>query len=118
MIGNYWKKMIEGKREWRQMQARANALPKDYQIVYDEIQKYMWKFAGGDGMDFIAIFNDLLGLFETGVADGKSALEVTGDDVAEFCDELLRNARTYTGQWHDQLNSNVRKRLAREETDQ
>lgn len=118
MIGNYWKNMIEGKREWRQMQSRAKALPKDYQIVYDEIQKYMWKFAGGDGLDFIAIFKDLLGLFETGAADGKKALEVTGEDVAEFSDELLRNAKTYTGSWHDQLNRNVKNRLGREGTEE
>ena len=83
------------------MQARAKALPNDYQIVYGEIQRYMWQFTAGDGMDIIAILKDLLGLFETGAADGKGALEVTGEDVAAFCDELLRNAKTYTENWRD-----------------
>lgn len=116
MIENFLKKVLGDKKEWRNMEARAKALPRDYQIVYDEIKKYMFKFAGGDGMDIVYILRDLLGLFETGVADGKSALEVTGEDVAEFCDELLRNANTYTENWHDKLNRNVKKRLSSKET--
>ncbi|WP_195908979.1 DUF1048 domain-containing protein [Microlunatus sp. Gsoil 973] len=118
MIENFLKKILGDKKEWRNMEARAKALPRDYQIVYDEIKKYVFKFAGGDGMDMVYLLRDLLGLFETSVADGKRALEVTGDDVAEFCDELLRNANTYTENWHDKLNSSVHKRLAREESDQ
>ena len=41
-------------------------------------------------MDMIPILADLLDLFETGAAEGKRVLEITGEDVAEFCDELLR----------------------------
>jgi DNA-binding ferritin-like protein (Dps family) len=36
----------------------------------------------------------LLDLFETGAADGKRVLDITGEDVAAFCDELLRHAKT------------------------
>ncbi|WP_205843624.1 DUF1048 domain-containing protein [Nakamurella deserti] len=93
------------------MEARAAALPPDYRIVYDEIKGYLWKFSAGGGMDVIAILDDLLGLFETGAADGRGVLTVTGEDVAGFCDELLRNARTYTAAWHDDLNRSVRRRL-------
>ena len=82
MIDNFLKKILGDKKEWRRMEARAAALPRDYQIVYDEIKKYMFRFAAGDGMDMIAILRDLLGLFETSAADGKRALEVTGEDVA------------------------------------
>jgi len=35
--------IIEGKKEWRAHMARVKALPKDYQIVYKEIQKYLFK---------------------------------------------------------------------------
>jgi len=39
----------------------------------------------------------LIELFEVGEADGKHVLKVTGDDVAEFCDELIRSSsQTYT----------------------
>ena len=104
---NFLKKILGDKKEWKRMEARAQALPADYRIVYVESQKYMWKFTAGDGMDIIAILKDLLDLFETGAADGKGVLEVTGEDVAGFCDELLRNAKTYTENWHDELNRDV-----------
>ena len=34
--------IIEGKNEWRAHIARVKELPKDYQIVYKEIQKYFF----------------------------------------------------------------------------
>jgi len=86
--------------------------------VYVEIQKYMWKFTAGDGMDIIAILRDLLELFETAAADGKRVLEVTGEDVAAFCDELLRNAKTYTENWRAALNRDVRDKLREEQAKQ
>ncbi|WP_206431643.1 DUF1048 domain-containing protein [Deinococcus psychrotolerans] len=97
------------------MEARAEVLPGDYRIVYGEMQKYMWRLTGGDGLDIVAILKDLLGLFETGAADGKRALEVTGEDVAAFCDELLRNANTYTENWREALNRDVMNKLQSEE---
>jgi DNA-binding ferritin-like protein (Dps family) len=115
---NFLKKLIGDKKEWREMQARAAALPRDYQIVYDGSMKYMFKFAGGSGMDIVAILKDLLGLFEASAAEGRRALEVTGEDVAGFCDELLRNATTYTEKWHDELNRDVLKKLRSEEAGQ
>ncbi|MFA6493224.1 MAG: DUF1048 domain-containing protein [Patescibacteria group bacterium] len=112
-MNNFLKKIIEDKREWQKMEARAKALPSDYKIVYHEIQKYMWKFSSGGGMDIVAILKDLLGLFEEGAADGKRVLEITGNDVAAFCDELLRNAKTYTENWREGLNRDVMKKLER-----
>lgn len=93
------------------MEARAKALPKDYQIVYSEIQNYMWQFSAGSGMDTIPIFEGVLELFESGAANGKKVLDVTGHDVASFCDELLRNVKTYTENWRKELNSNIAKKL-------
>jgi len=117
-VDNFLKKILGDKKEWRRMEARAAALPSDYRIVYVEIQKYMWKFTAGDGMDIIAILKDLLELFETGAADGKRVLEVTGDDVAAFSDELLRNAKTYTENWHQKLNRDVTEKLREDEAKQ
>ena len=82
------------------------------------MKKYVWRFTAGDGMDIVAILKDLLELFETVAAEGKRALDVTGPDVAAFCDELLRNAKTYTERWHDELNRNVLDNLQGEETPQ
>jgi DNA-binding ferritin-like protein (Dps family) len=114
-MANWLNKLIGDKKEWRQMEARAAALPRDYRTVYDEIKKYLFKFSAGSGMDTVAILNDLLGLFESGAADGRRVLDVTGEDVAAFCDELLRNAKTYTKKWHDDLNRDVAQKLRDEE---
>ena len=111
---NFLTRILGDKKDWKRMEARADALPADYRIVYGEIKKYLWRFTSGDGMDIIAILKDLLDLFETGAADGKHALDVTGQDVAGFCDELLRGAKTYTEKWHDELNRNVMDKLQEE----
>jgi DNA-binding ferritin-like protein (Dps family) len=67
----------------------------------------MWMFASGSGYDMLRIHYDLLELFEEGAADGKRVLEITGPDVAAFCDELLRSARTYTEDWREKLNRDI-----------
>ncbi|MGX8702214.1 DUF1048 domain-containing protein [Caproiciproducens sp.] len=113
---NYFniKKMIESKREYKQQMARVEALPKDYQYVFKKIQSHMWKFAGGSGYDMMKIHYDLIELFEAGAADGKHVLEITGEDVASFCDELLRSARTYTEDWREALNRDILKKLGKD----
>ncbi len=70
--------------------ARVEALPHEYRYVFKKIQERMWMFAAGAGYDMMKIHADLLELFESGAADGKRVLEITGEDVAAFCDELLR----------------------------
>ena len=117
-MDNFLTRILGDKKEWKRMEARADALPGDYRIVYGQIKKYLWRFTAGDGMDIVAILKDLLDLFETGAADGKHALDVTGQDVAGFCDELLRGAKTYTEKWHDELNRNVLDKLGEQEKKQ
>ncbi len=74
----------------------------------------MWKFAAGDGYDILKIQYDLIDLFEAGAADGKPVLKVTGEDVAAFCDELLRNAKTWTENWPKALNRDIVKKFGKE----
>lgn len=106
------KKVIGDKKEYRDMVKRVKALPDDYQFVYEKIQGYMWKFAGGgDGLDILRVQYDLIDLFEESAAEGKDVLDVTGKDVAAFCDELLRNTKTYAEQWRTALNSDIVKKL-------
>ncbi|MFA1822646.1 DUF1048 domain-containing protein [Virgibacillus oceani] len=107
------KKMIENKREYKQQMARVETLPKDYQYVFKKIQGHMWMFAAGSGYDMIKIHYDLIELFEAGAADGKHVLEITGEDVAAFCDELLRSASTYTENWREALNHEIQKKLGK-----
>lgn len=113
---NYFniKKMIKSKREYKQQMARVEALPKDYQYVFKKIQSHMWMFTAGSGYDMMKIHYDLIELFEAGAADGKHVLEITGEDVASFCDELLRSARTYTEDWREALNRDILKKLGKD----
>lgn len=112
---NYFniKKMIESKREYRQQMARVKALPEDYQYVFNKIQSHMWMFAAGSGYDMMKIHYDLIDLFEASAAEGKQVLEITGEDVAAFCEELLRSASTYTENWREALNSDILKKLGK-----
>jgi len=112
-MNNIIKKLIGDKKAWRLMEARAKALPEEYDFVYHKIQHYMWSQASGhsSGMDMVAIFEDLLGLFEESAANGKHVLEITGEDVAAFCDELLKSAKTYTDDWRKALNRDIKNKL-------
>src|SRR5215813_12951092 len=106
-----FKHIAREKREYKQKEERVEALPEDYRYVYRQIQQYMWSNSGGSGMDMLPIFADLLDLFETGAAEGKRVLDITGEDVAAFCDELLQNAKTYRANWREALNRDIRKKL-------
>lgn len=107
------KKMFESKREYKQQMARVKALPDDYQYVFKKIQGHMWMFAAGAGYDMMKIHYDLIELFESGAAESKSVLEITGEDVATFCEELLRSASTYTENWREALNRDILKKLGK-----
>ena len=85
--------IIEGKKQWRTHMARVKALPPDYQIVYKEIQKYLFKVGPIDLPDG-PLLSGIVDFFEEGVAAGKGVLELTGNDVAAFCDDLVRDVHT------------------------
>jgi hypothetical protein len=41
------------------------------------------------------LLSEIVDFFEEGVAAGKGVLELIGNDVAAFCDDLVIQARTY-----------------------
>ncbi|MFD1175814.1 DUF1048 domain-containing protein [Paenibacillus puldeungensis] len=106
-----FKKMIGDKKEYKMMMARVHALPEDYQFVFKKIQNYMWNFSAGNGMDMLHMQYELIDLFEAGTADGRKVLDITGDDVASFADELVTNAKTYTAKYREELNKSIMERL-------
>jgi DNA-binding ferritin-like protein (Dps family) len=109
-MNDYLKKILGEKKEWKAMEARAKSLPRDYRIVYEDIKRYIWKSSGNPSID---IFEGLLDLFEEGVANGRKALEITGDDVAKFCDELSEGSKTYVDRWRENLNDDIAKKLGK-----
>lgn len=112
---NYFnvKKIMEEKREYKEHMARVKALPEDYRYVFEKIQEHMWRFATGAGYDMMKVHYDLLELFEAGAAEGKQVLEITGEDVAAFCEELLKNTSTYVEDWREKLNRDIHKKIGK-----
>lgn len=83
------KKMIEEKKAWQSHMKRVKKLPKDYQIVYKESQKYLFKVAPMAIAENHTCLIEILDLFEEGANEDKSVLEITGTDIAAFCDEFI-----------------------------
>ena len=86
------KDIIQSKKDWREHLARVKTLPKDYQIVYKEIQKYLFKVGPIELNESIDLLSGIVDFFEDGASLGKSVLEITGNDVAGFCDNLIKES--------------------------
>ena len=103
--------IIEGKKEWRAHMARVKSLPQDYQFVYKEIQKYLFKVGPVELTEGTELLSGIVDLFEEGAAVGKGVLEVTGSDVAAFSDDLIKDSKTYTDIYQDSINHEVSKAI-------
>ena len=106
---------IEGKRKWqkkwRAHMARVKALPQDYQIVYKEIQNYLFKVGPVELTDGTDLLSGIIDLFEEGAASGKGVLEVTGRDVAAFCDDLIKDSKTFADILQESVDQEVNKAM-------
>jgi DNA-binding ferritin-like protein (Dps family) len=100
--------IIEGKRQWRAHLARVDALPADYQVVYREIQKYYFKVGPVELVDG-DLLPEVLTFFEEGAAAGTPVLELIGDDVAAFCDDLIKDSRTYADIYQEAAQAKARR---------
>ena len=103
--------IIEGKKEWRAHMARVKALPQDYQIAYKEMQKYLFKVGPVELNDGTDLLSGIIDLFEEGAALGKGVLEVTGSDVAAFCDDLIKDSKTYADICQESVDQDVYKSI-------
>lgn len=103
--------IIEGKRQWRAHMSRVKALPEDYQIVYHEIQKYLFKVGPVELTEGTGLLSGIVDLFESGAASGKDVLSVTGKDVAAFCDDLIKDSKTYADVYQESVDKEVKKAM-------
>lgn len=103
--------IIEGKKKWRAHMARVKALPQDYQIVYKEIQKYFFKVGPVELTEGTGLLSGIIDLFEEGAALGKGVLEVTGIDVASFCDDLIKDSKTYADIYQESVDQEGNKAI-------
>ncbi len=103
--------IIQGKKAWKAHNKRVKALPKDYQIVYKEIQKYLFKTGPIVPMDGTKLLSEIVDYFEESVALEKGVLDVIGHDVASFCDELTKEFKTYNEIYKESVVQKVKKAL-------
>ncbi|KUL41352.1 DUF1048 domain-containing protein [Actinoplanes awajinensis] len=94
--------ILEGKKHWRAHVARIKALPPDYRIVYQEMQKYLFKVGPVDLVDG-RLFAGILDFFEEGAAAGTGVLDLIGPDVAAFTDGLIKDSPTYADLYQQSL---------------
>lgn len=102
-------------REWKAFEARAEALPADYQAAWRQITAHMFPYGSFTGRNLMPILDNALGLLEETAADGQSVHEVLGDDIAGFCAALAggEGATSHRDRWREQLNRNVARKLGR-----
>ncbi|PWU69731.1 MULTISPECIES: DUF1048 domain-containing protein [Gracilibacillus] len=100
---------LEDKREWKAMEARAKTLPSEYHNAYKAMQKYLFNTGGMiDWQETKFVFNHIIDLLEEAVADGKRVKEVTGNDVAAFCDDLVIDAKSWVDKQRQKLNDAIK----------
>jgi DNA-binding ferritin-like protein (Dps family) len=112
---NLWETMTGSDltREWKALEARAAALPADYQAAWEQIKIHLFPYSGFTGRNLMPILDGALGLLEETAADGRSSHEVLGDDIKGFCTALAggEGPRSYRDRWRKQLNRNVARKL-------
>ncbi|WP_051271793.1 DUF1048 domain-containing protein [Shimazuella kribbensis] len=110
--GARWK---QEKAEYKGYKKRMNALPRDYQMVMKEMESFLWTFASDKDstMSIFKALRDVLELFESSAQEGKDVLDVVGQDVGGFCDDLLHEleGQTWTGKRKEQWSESIRKKL-------
>jgi DNA-binding ferritin-like protein (Dps family) len=85
-------KVIGEKRQWRQYKARTRQLPANYRTAVEALERYLMHCGpGGDGVEAVAMFADLLDLFEQSAANGTPIREIVGEDPVEFLETFVRN---------------------------
>lgn len=114
---NFWEKVTGGDltRDWKEFEARAQALPEDYRAAWEQVKAHLIPHGDFTGRNLTPIFDAALGLLEETAADGLSVQEVLGDDIRGFCSALAggEGARTHRDRWREQLNRNVARKLSR-----
>lgn len=100
----------EEKAEYKEAKKRIEALPEDYKFIFKQIEEYMWTFSDNTGEKMLDAMYDLIAMFEEGVANGSDVFDLTGNDVGEFADGIVKEvANTWIEARKRKLNTKVRK---------
>lgn len=106
---NLIKKIKEDKKIYKEHLTMVHSLPEDYQFVFYKMNGYIWSFAGGSGKDTLQTQFDLADLFAETAANGLDVREIIGADAAGFCDELIRDDKSWMDSRRKRLNNDITK---------
>jgi len=90
-ISDVTAKVIGDKRRWRAYKTRTRALPENYRVAVEGIERYLLHFGVMDADNAASLFEDVADLFERAAADRTPIHDVVGDDPVEFVEALIRN---------------------------
>lgn len=114
---NFWDKVTgnDMTKEFNTFEVRAKKLPADYQAAWEEIKANLWPRTDFTGRSLMPLLDRVLGLLEETAADGQSAREVLGDDIAGFCSAFAgeEGAKSYRDLWREQLNNTIARKLGK-----
>jgi DNA-binding ferritin-like protein (Dps family) len=109
---------LDEKRAYFRVMRRANALPREYRYAFRRMRTYIYTVgypgAGADGSVDLALFDGLLDLLETSAAARRPVTQLTGENVAAFCDELLRAYAPDEAAQKNRLNETIRENIPKE----
>ena len=102
-------------RDWQAFERRAADLPEDHTSAWEQIKIHLMPYGGFTGRNLTPVVDGALGLLETTAADGQSAAEALGEDIAGFCAALVGDdgAKDHRDRWREQLNRDVARKLSR-----
>ena len=101
-------------REFKSFEARAKKLPSDYQEAWEKIKRYILIHSDFTGRNVMPIIESALVILEETSADGHNIEDALGNDIREFCSELVgKDANSYRDKWRKQLNNNIAKKLGK-----
>ncbi len=103
---------LEEKKEYKQFMMRVDALPKEYSYAFKKIRQYMYSVGSPNGditiFTNMEMFTNLVDLFELSAAEGKSVLDVIGNDVGKFSDEFMRASAGNAETLREKLNREIK----------
>ncbi|WP_353082635.1 DUF1048 domain-containing protein [Tessaracoccus lapidicaptus] len=101
---------LEQKRQYKQYQARVEALPEPYHAAAKALQRYFVYFGGPiDGETTVTMMGDFVDLWEQAAADRTPLRAIVGDDPVEFAETFVR---AYSGrQWIDKERARLAKAI-------
>lgn len=105
---NLIKSLVSEKKVYKEQLSRVDKLPKDYQFVFKKISEYIWNYSDSLGLEMLKTQELLISLFEEGAANKLPVLEITGEDVAKFSDDLIFGTKKWTDHYERKLNKKIK----------